>query len=117
MEHWKTKPDIVTLGKGFGNGFPVTAMVAREEIKESFERISASTSYGGNPMACAAALASIQVIESPTEPQAEPVQLQNPWAVAAAGAPTGAAAPSPVPFNPDPESEYWPTPNGGRELP
>lgn len=63
MEHWDTVADISTLGKGFGNGFPVTAMVAREEIKESFEQISASTSYGGNPMACAAALASIQVIE------------------------------------------------------
>ena len=63
MEHWGITPDIVTLGKGFGNGFPVTAMVAKEEIKESFEKISASTSYGGNPMACAAALASIQVIE------------------------------------------------------
>lgn len=63
MEHWDVVPDIVTLGKGFGNGFPVTAMVAKEEIKESFEKISASTSYGGNPMACAAALASIQVIE------------------------------------------------------
>ncbi len=38
-------------------------MVAREEIKASFDAISASTSYGGNPMACAAALASLQVIE------------------------------------------------------
>jgi 4-aminobutyrate aminotransferase-like enzyme len=63
MEHWNTVADISTLGKGFGNGFPVTAMVAREEIKPAFDKISASTSYGGNPMACAAALASIQVIE------------------------------------------------------
>ncbi len=63
MEHWNTVADISTLGKGFGNGFPVTAMVAREDIKPSFDKISASTSYGGNPMACAAALASIQVIE------------------------------------------------------
>ena len=63
VEHWGVTPDIVTIGKGFGNGFPVTAMVAKEEIKESFEKISASTSYGGNPMACAAALASFQVIE------------------------------------------------------
>jgi len=63
MEHWNTVADITTLGKGLGNGFPVTAMVAREEIKHAFERISASTSYGGNPMACAAALASIEVIE------------------------------------------------------
>lgn len=63
MEHWNTVADITTLGKGFGNGFPVTAMVAHEDIKPSFDMISASTSYGGNPMACAAALASIQVIE------------------------------------------------------
>jgi 4-aminobutyrate aminotransferase-like enzyme len=63
VEHWDTLPDIVTLGKGFGNGFPVTAVVCREPYKESFEKISASTSYGGNPMACAAALASIEVIE------------------------------------------------------
>jgi len=63
MEHWDVLPDIVTLGKGFGNGFPVTACVAREGIKENFDRISASSSYGGNPMACAAALASLEVIE------------------------------------------------------
>ncbi len=63
LEHWQTVPDIVTLGKGFGNGFPVTAMVARGEFGEYFEKISASTSYGGNPMACAAALASIEAIE------------------------------------------------------
>jgi 4-aminobutyrate aminotransferase-like enzyme len=63
MEHWDVVPDVVTLGKGFGNGFPVTAMVVREPYAESVERISASTSYGGNPMACAAALASIRAIE------------------------------------------------------
>lgn len=63
MEHWKVVPDIVTLGKGFGNGFPVTAMVVRAPYAESVEAISASTSYGGNPMACAAALASIKAIE------------------------------------------------------
>jgi len=63
MEHWNTVPDVVTIGKGFGNGFPVTAMVARTEYGEHFEKISASTSYGGNPMACAAALASIEAIQ------------------------------------------------------
>jgi len=62
-EHWGVVPDVVTLGKGLGNGFPVTACVAREGISENFDRISASTSYGGNPMACAAALASLEVIE------------------------------------------------------
>jgi 4-aminobutyrate aminotransferase-like enzyme len=63
MEHWGVVPDVVTIGKGFGNGFPVTCVAVREPWKESFESISASSSYGGNPMACAAALASIQVIE------------------------------------------------------
>lgn len=63
MEHWDVLPDVVTIGKGFGNGFPVTAVAVREPYKESFEAISASSSYGGNPMACAAALASTEVIE------------------------------------------------------
>jgi len=63
MEHWSTRPDVLTLGKGFGNGFPVTAMLVSERHKDAVERISASTSYGGNPMACAAALASLEVIE------------------------------------------------------
>ena len=62
-EHWDVVPDIVTIGKGFGNGFPVTCVAVREPYKESFEAISASSSYGGNPMACAAALASTKVIQ------------------------------------------------------
>lgn len=63
MEHWDVVPDIVSIGKGFGNGFPVTCVAVREPYKESFEAISASSSYGGNPMACAAALASTEVIQ------------------------------------------------------
>jgi 4-aminobutyrate aminotransferase-like enzyme len=63
MEHWDTVPDVMTLGKGFGNGFPVTAMLVADRHKHVVEKISASTSYGGNPMACAAALASIEVIQ------------------------------------------------------
>ena len=63
LEHWGVLPDVVSIGKGFGNGFPVTAVAVREPYQESFEKISASSSYGGNPMACAAALASTAVIE------------------------------------------------------
>jgi len=63
LNHWNTIPDIITFGKSFGNGFPVTAMVVKEEYAEALDKISASSSYGGNPMACAAALASIEVIE------------------------------------------------------
>ena len=62
-QHWGVTPDIMTLGKGFGNGFPVTAMCVSKDLAPAVEHISASSSYGGNPMACAAALASIEVIE------------------------------------------------------
>jgi 4-aminobutyrate aminotransferase-like enzyme len=63
LEHWGVVPDVVALGKGFGNGFPVTCIAVRAPLKEKFETISASSSYGGNPMACAAALASTEVIQ------------------------------------------------------
>jgi 4-aminobutyrate aminotransferase-like enzyme len=63
MQHWDVTPDIMTLGKGFGNGFPITAMCVSDKYKDAIEKISASSSYGGNPMACAAALASLEVIE------------------------------------------------------
>jgi len=63
MEHWETVPDVMTLGKGLGNGFPVTALVVSAKHMDAIDQISASTSYGGNPMACAAALACLEVIE------------------------------------------------------
>lgn len=63
LSHWNVEPDIVTFGKSFGNGFPVTALVVKEEYSHALDKISGSSSYGGNPMACAAALASIEVIE------------------------------------------------------
>ncbi|MDX2195189.1 MAG: aspartate aminotransferase family protein [Cytophagales bacterium] len=63
MNHYNVVPDVITFGKSFGNGFPVTAMVVKEEYGDAINKISASSSYGGNPMACAAALASLQVIE------------------------------------------------------
>jgi len=63
FEHDNIVPDVVTLGKGLANGFPCTAFVIKEEYSEVLEKISASTSYGGNPMAAAAGLASLEVIE------------------------------------------------------
>ncbi|MBQ7565748.1 MAG: aspartate aminotransferase family protein [Oscillospiraceae bacterium] len=63
MDHWNVTADITTMGKGFGNGFPVTCMAVSKELAPAIEKISASSSYGGNPMACAAALASLEVID------------------------------------------------------
>ena len=62
-QHYDVVPDVLILGKGLGNGYPVTAIAIREKYKEVLEKISASSSYGGNPVACAAALATIKVIE------------------------------------------------------
>lgn len=50
MDHWNVTADITTLGKGFGNGFPVTALAVSEKLAPAIEKISASSSYGGNPM-------------------------------------------------------------------
>ncbi len=63
LDHYDVVPDIAVLGKSFGNGFPVTAIAVKDEYASSLDKISASSSYGGNPMACAAALASIEAIE------------------------------------------------------
>jgi alanine-glyoxylate transaminase/(R)-3-amino-2-methylpropionate-pyruvate transaminase len=57
-------PDIVTMAKGIGNGFPLAAVVTTPEIAQTIaERIHFNT-YGGNPMACAQGKAVLEVIES-----------------------------------------------------
>src|SRR5205823_4907057 len=58
-------PDVMTLGKGMASGFPVSALVSTDEIMAAkpFSLPSASSSsYGGNPLAAAAALITIQTI-------------------------------------------------------
>lgn len=64
-EHTGTEPDVITIGKGFGNGFPVSGLIARDELTraEPFSKPSASSSsYGGNPLAASAALATVETI-------------------------------------------------------
>jgi len=64
-EHTGTVPDVITMGKGFGCGFPVTGLISTEEITASrpFSKpSSSSSSYGGNPLAATAALATVQTI-------------------------------------------------------
>jgi 4-aminobutyrate aminotransferase-like enzyme/Ser/Thr protein kinase RdoA (MazF antagonist) len=57
-------PDFATLGKPMGNGFPVAALVTRREIAERFaETGELFHTFGGNPVACAAGLAVLDVIE------------------------------------------------------
>lgn len=57
------QPDIVTLGKMIGNGYPLSAVVTSPEIGESFrQRATYFSTYGGNPVACAVGLAVLDVI-------------------------------------------------------
>ena len=62
-EHAGVKPDIVTLAKALGGGLPIGAMIARAEIASSFTPGSHGSTFGGNPVACAAALGVIDALE------------------------------------------------------
>jgi 4-aminobutyrate aminotransferase len=59
MEHEGIEPDMITLGKGIANGLPLSAMVTRREIAAAFKAGDHLSTFGGNPVCCAAALAAI----------------------------------------------------------
>ena len=63
IEHWDVEPDITLIAKGIASGMPLGAMVARAEIMESWSIGAHGSTYGGNPVACAAALATIELLE------------------------------------------------------
>ncbi len=65
VDHSGASPDIVTLGKGFGSGFPVSGVLTRTDLAQAkpwSNPSGASSSYGGNALAAAAALASVRTI-------------------------------------------------------
>jgi predicted acetylornithine/succinylornithine family transaminase len=62
-QHAGVVPDIVTLAKGMGGGVPIGAVVAREELATVFQPGSHGSTFAGNPLVCAAALAVIQAIK------------------------------------------------------
>jgi len=56
-------PDIMSLAKSLGGGFPIGALLAREHVAEALDFGDHGTTFGGNPLGCAAALATIEAIE------------------------------------------------------
>ncbi|HUV03497.1 MAG TPA: acetylornithine transaminase [Armatimonadota bacterium] len=62
-EHYDIKPDIMTLAKTLGGGFPIGACLAADRVAEAFGPGSHAATFGGNPLACAAALATLDVME------------------------------------------------------
>jgi 4-aminobutyrate aminotransferase len=63
VEHWSVEPDILLTAKGIASGMPLGALIARAEILESWGIGAHGSTYGGNPVACAAALATIELLE------------------------------------------------------
>ncbi|MEN2701447.1 aminotransferase class III-fold pyridoxal phosphate-dependent enzyme, partial [Vibrio cholerae] len=62
--HYGVTPDILTTAKALGGGFPVSAMLTTEEIASVMQGGTQSTTYGGNPLACAVAEAALDVINT-----------------------------------------------------
>jgi 4-aminobutyrate aminotransferase len=62
-QHWGVAPDIMTLAKGLGSGMPIGLIVAKKQIMENWPRGAHGNTFGGNPICCAAALATLELVE------------------------------------------------------
>lgn len=62
-QHFGVAPDIMTLAKGLGGGFPIGVMLAKPEIMAHFGPGTHASTFGGNPLACTAALAVLDSIK------------------------------------------------------
>ena len=63
-EQSKIKPDIVTLAKSLANGIPIGATIMSEAVAARFSPGAHGSTFGGNPLACATAIATLKVIET-----------------------------------------------------
>jgi 4-aminobutyrate aminotransferase len=63
-EHWGVQPDILTSAKGLGSGMPIGLVVAKKTLMQQWQRGAHGNTYGGNPLCCAAALATLELVES-----------------------------------------------------
>lgn len=61
-EHFNIEPDIIALAKGLGGGVPIGAILAKESVAASFQPGSHASTFGGNPLSCAAAVATIETL-------------------------------------------------------
>ncbi|MBX6351263.1 MAG: acetylglutamate kinase [Clostridia bacterium] len=64
-EGYGVTPDVMTLAKALGGGLPLGAVLAREEVGLAFRPGAHGSTFGGNPVACAAALATLRVVSEP----------------------------------------------------
>jgi acetylornithine/N-succinyldiaminopimelate aminotransferase len=62
-QHWNVKPDIITLAKAVAGGVALGGLLAKPEVAEKLKPGTHAATFGGNPIACAASLATIETIE------------------------------------------------------
>ena len=63
IEHWDVRPDILVMAKGIANGFPLSGIVSRKELMDMQKPGSMGGTYGGNAVACAAAVAVVKAFQ------------------------------------------------------
>lgn len=63
MQHWDVEPDILCVAKGIASGMPLGLMVARQSIMKKWPPGAHGNTYGGNPLACTAALTTLDLVE------------------------------------------------------
>lgn len=61
-EHYNIEPDIISLAKALGNGFPVGAIIAKDKVMAAFEPGTHASTFGGNPLAASAVVATINTL-------------------------------------------------------
>jgi len=69
IEHYSIQPDLMVMAKGIANGFPLGACIAKPEISDSFEPGDHLSTFGGNPVSAAAALANIEYMQREKLPE------------------------------------------------
>jgi 4-aminobutyrate aminotransferase len=62
-QHWDVVPDVMTLAKGLGSGLPIGVAVAKRSLMQKWSRGAHGNTFGGNPLCCAAALATLDLVE------------------------------------------------------
>jgi acetylornithine/LysW-gamma-L-lysine aminotransferase len=62
-EHWNTAPDIMCLAKGLAGGIPISATLVKPEILAAMSKGEHSSTFGGNPISCAAGIATLATLK------------------------------------------------------
>ena len=63
VEHWEVEPDIICLAKALGGGLPLGAVLAKAELMDQWPPAAQGTTFGGNPIACRAGIATLKIIQ------------------------------------------------------